>query len=280
MTHVRQSTILITGGASGIGKLMGRKCLQQGATRLLIWDINPIGLQDTAQELSASGYEVHTYQVNVGDIEQVKQTAEQVLAQFGAPNILINNAGIVVGKPFAEHSMAEIERTLQVNVLGVMAVTNAFLPDMLARGQGHVVNIASAAGLLPNPRMSVYAGSKWAVLGWSESLRLELEQAGHGMRVTTVTPSYIDTGMFAGVKAPLLTPILQPDTIADAILQAVEQNRIILRKPFIVHLLPLLRGILPTRVFDTVAGRWFGVYTSMNDFTGRPAAEQKPVNAT
>jgi all-trans-retinol dehydrogenase (NAD+) len=280
MTHVRQSTVLITGGASGIGKLMGRKCLQQGATRLLIWDINPAGLQETAQELSAAGFEVHTYQVNVGDTGQVKQTAEQVLAQFGAPNILINNAGIVVGKPFAEHSMAEIERTLQVNVLGVMAVTNAFLPAMLARGQGHVVNIASAAGLLPNPRMSVYAGSKWAVLGWSESLRLELEQAGQEMRVTTVTPSYIDTGMFAGVRAPLLTPILQPEAIADAILQAVEQNRIILRKPFIVHLLPLLRGILPTRVFDTVAGRWFGVYTSMNDFTGRPAAEKKPANAT
>ena len=279
MTYVRQSTVLITGGASGIGKLMGRKCLQQGATRLLIWDVNPIGLQETAQELGAPGFEVHTYQVNVGDAQQVKQTAEQVIAQFGAPNILINNAGIVVGKPFAEHSMEEIERTLQVNVLGVMAVTNAFLSAMLARGQGHVVNIASAAGLLPNPGMSVYAGSKWAVLGWSESLRLELEQAGKAMRVTTVTPSYIDTGMFAGVKAPLLTPILQPEAIADAILQAVEQNRIILRKPFIVHLLPLLRGILPTRVFDMVAGRWFGVYTSMNDFTGRPAAEQKPVNA-
>jgi all-trans-retinol dehydrogenase (NAD+) len=280
MTSIRSSTILITGGASGIGKLMGRKCLEQGATRLLIWDVNPIGMQETAQELSTAGFEVHTYQVNVGDTGQVKQTAEQVLAQFGAPNILINNAGIVVGKPFAEHSMAEIERTLQVNVLGVMAVTNAFLPAMLARGQGHVVNIASAAGLLPNPRMSVYAGSKWAVLGWSESLRLELEQAGKEMRVTTVTPSYIDTGMFAGVKAPLLTPILRPEAIVDAILKAVEQNKIILRKPFIVHLLPLLRGILPTRVFDTVAGRWFGVYTSMNDFTGRPDAEKKPANAT
>lgn len=255
---------------------MGQKCLQRGASRLLIWDINPGAMATVAAELGTDGHEVHTWQVNVGNTQEVVQAAEDVLARFGAPNILMNNAGVVVGKPFAEHSMADIERTLQVNVLGVMAVTNAFLPTMLQRGQGHIVNIGSAASMLPNPRMSVYAGSKWAVLGWSESLRLELEQAGKDLHVTTVTPSYIDTGMFAGVKAPLLTPILQPEVISDAILEAVEKNRILLRKPFIVNLLPLLRGILPTRVFDTVAGRWFGVYDSMNDFKGRPTAAPAP----
>ncbi|PVY39424.1 SDR family oxidoreductase [Pontibacter virosus] len=280
MTHIRKSTVLITGGASGIGKLMGSKCLQRGAIRVLVWDINPTGLQQTYQEFSKADHEVHTWQVNIGDAAQVQQAAEDVQSRFGAPEILINNAGIVVGKPFVEHSMAEIERTLQVNVLGAMLVTQAFLPAMVARGSGHIVNIASAASLLPNPRMSVYAASKWAVLGWSESLRLELEQTGPNLKVTTVTPSYIDTGMFAGVRAPLLTPILQPEVITEAILQAVERNRILLRKPFIVNLLPFLRGILPTRVFDTVAGRWFGVYTSMNDFTGRPAADPKPAYAT
>ncbi|MCP2045468.1 SDR family oxidoreductase [Pontibacter sp. HSC-36F09] len=280
MTHIRKSTVLITGGASGIGKLMGSKCLQRGASRVLVWDINPAGLQQTYQEFSEAGYEVHTWQVNIGDTAQVQQAAHDVQSRFGAPEILINNAGIVVGKPFVEHSMAEIEQTLQVNVLGAMLVTRAFLPAMVKRGSGHIVNIASAASLLPNPRMSVYAGSKWAVLGWSESLRLELEQTGPNLKVTTVMPSYIDTGMFAGVRAPLLTPILQPDAITEAILNAIEHNKILLRKPFIVNLLPLLRGILPTRVFDTVAGRWFGVYTSMNDFTGQPAADPKPAYAT
>ncbi|MBF8965689.1 SDR family oxidoreductase [Pontibacter sp. FD36] len=280
MTSIKKSTVLITGGASGIGRLMGMKCLQRGASRVLVWDINPNALQQTHQEFSDAGYEVHTWQVNVGDATQVQQAAEEVQSRFGAPDILVNNAGIVVGKPFVEHTMAEIERTIQVNVLGAMLVTQAFLPAMVAREKGHIVNIASAASLLPNPRMSVYAGSKWAVLGWSESLRLELEQTGPSLKVTTVTPSYIDTGMFAGVKAPLLTPTLQPEEITEAILQAVERNRILLRKPSIVHLLPLLRGILPTRLFDTVAGRWFGVYTSMNRFTGRPAADQKPAYAT
>ncbi|WP_018479160.1 SDR family NAD(P)-dependent oxidoreductase [Pontibacter roseus] len=273
MTRIKESVVLITGGASGIGKLMGQKCLQQGATHLLIWDVDPVSLQAVTEELSAAEHQVHPYLVNIADTAQVQQAAQQVLQEFGAPNIVINNAGIVVGKPFVEHTMQEIERTLQVNVLGMMAVTHAFLPAMLERRQGHFVNIGSAAGMLPNPRMSVYAGSKWAVLGWSESLRLELEQIAPGLHVTTVTPSYIDTGMFAGVKAPFLTPILQPHTIADAILRAVEQNQILLRKPFIVNLLPLLRGLLPTRMFDTIAGKWFGVYTSMSGFTGRTAPE-------
>lgn len=280
MTSIRNSVVLITGGASGIGKLMGRKCLQKGASRLILWDINPENLQLTTEELTAEGFQVHPYLVNVADPTEVQRAATQVLLELGAPHILINNAGIVTGKPFAEHTIPEIERTLQVNVLGVMAVTHAFLPAMAERGLGHVVNIASAASLIPNPRMSVYAGSKWAVLGWSESLRLELEQAGRNLRVTTVTPSYIDTGMFAGVKAPILTPILQPDTIANAILQAIETDKILLRKPFIVTFLPLLRGLLPARMFDTIVGRWFKVYTSMNNFTGRPAPSAAPANAS
>ncbi|MDX5482514.1 MAG: short-chain dehydrogenase, partial [Hymenobacteraceae bacterium] len=98
------------------------------------------------------------------------------------------------------------------------------------------------------------------------------------LHITTVTPSYIDTGMFAGVKAPLLTPILKPEAIADAILDAVHKNKIMLRRPAIVHLLPVLRGILPTRIFDLIVGRGFNVYTSMDQFAGRPAAEAVPAH--
>ncbi|MDX5421984.1 MAG: SDR family oxidoreductase [Hymenobacteraceae bacterium] len=278
MTQIRNSTLLITGGASGIGRLMGLKSLQQQADRLVIWDINPQNLQQVTAELTAQGYQVFPYEVDVSDEADVQQAAERVKQQVGVPDILINNAGIVVGKPFAAHSFAEIKRTLDINVFGVMAVTRAFLPDMIRRGSGHIVNIASAASLLPNPRMSVYAASKWAVLGWSESLRLELEALKKDLHVTTVTPSYIGTGMFAGVKAPLLTPILKPEAIADAILDAVHKNKIMLRRPAIVHLLPVLRGILPTRIFDLIVGRGFNVYTSMDQFAGRPAAEAVPAH--
>lgn len=278
MTKIRDSIILVTGGASGIGKLMGQGCLQRGANRLVIWDVNAESLQRVTQELRAQGYQADGFAVDVSNPAEVEQAAQQVMQRIGVPDILFNNAGIVVGKPFADHSYQDIERTLHVNVLGVMAVTRAFLPAMITRGSGHIVNIASAASLLPNPRMSVYAASKWAVLGWSESLRLELEALQQDLHVTTVTPSYIDTGMFAGVKAPLLTPILKPESITKSILAAVEQNKIILRKPAVVHLLPVLRGILPTKIFDAIVGRGFNVYTSMNQFTGRQAAEGVPGN--
>lgn len=276
MTHIRNSTILVTGGASGIGQLLGQKSLQQGAQRLIIWDINPERLAQVTQNLQAEGHQVHGCVVDVADTEEVEAQAQAVIREVGVPDILFNNAGVVVGKPFAAHSYFEIRRTLDINVLGAMAVARAFLPHMISRGSGHIVNIASAAGLLPNPRMSVYAASKWAVLGWSESLRLELEALQGQLRVTTVTPSYISTGMFAGVRAPLLTPLLSPESITTAILKAVEKDKILLRRPAIVHLLPMLRGLLPTRLFDSIVGRGFNVYTSMDRFAGHPAAEAVP----
>lgn len=266
----------MTGGGSGIGRLMGLRSLQKQAKRLVVWDINPQSLDEVAAEARALGFAIYPYQVDVADPTAVQATANRVIAEVGVPDILINNAGIVAGKTFLEHSDTDIQQTLGINTMGPMLVCRAFLPAIVARGSGHIVNIASAAGLLPNPRMSVYAASKWALLGWSESLRLELEALGKQLHVTTVTPSYIDTGMFAGVKAPLLTPILKPADITEDILKAVEENKVILRKPAIVHLLPLLRGILPARLFDRVVGRGFNVYTSMDQFTGRPLPAAVP----
>jgi len=272
MTRIRQSTVLVTGGAIGIGRLMAEGFLARGAARVVLWDINETTLQATAAELRAKGHTVDPYVVDVADPAAIAVAAGRVLAEVGPVDIVVNNAGIVVGKSFVDHSTGEIENSVRINVLGPMHVTAAFLPTMISRRTGHVVNISSAAGLLPNPDMSVYASSKWAVLGWSESLRLELERVDGALRVTTVTPSYIDTGMFAGVRAPLLTPIMQPTRIVDAILRGVENDKILVREPFMVKLLPFLRGVMPARVFDFVAGRLFGVYTTMKTFHGRVAA--------
>jgi short-subunit dehydrogenase len=150
-----------------------------------------------------------------------------------------------------------------------MSVTRELLPGMVARRTGHIVNIASAAGMVPNPRMSVYCASKSAMIGWSDSLRLELDRARTGVKVTTVTPYYVDTGMFAGVRSPVI-PILAPHEVARAIVTAVKQDRAILRLPRILYLLPLVRGILPRSVFDVIVGKWLAVFRSMDDFRGRP----------
>lgn len=146
---------------------------------------------------------------------------------------------------------------------------------MIERGTGHIVTIASAAGVLPTRRMTAYVASKWGLVGWSESLRLELEQLGKDIHVTTVTPSYVSTRMFDGVKAPLLTAILKPETIARKIVKAIHSNKILVRAPLMVHSIPFLRRVLPARLFDFVAGKSFGVYDSMETFTGRRRSPQK-----
>ncbi len=275
MTKIKNKTVLVTGGANGIGKLMGLKSLKNGAKQLVIWDIDEQALNTTAQEFADMGYtNVTPYIVDVSDFRNIDSAAAITLAEVGTVDVLFNNAGIVVGKSFAEHTAEDIERTIQINVSAVMHVARVFLPNMLQQKSGHIVNIASAAGFIPNPNMSVYASSKWAVLGWSESLRLELETKGKKMRVTTVCPSYINTGMFDGVKAPLLTPIMEPETMVNQVMKAVRKNDLLLLQPTMVKALPLLRGILPTRVFDFIGGQLFGVYKSMDKFKGHNKKEK------
>ncbi|NJL13678.1 MAG: SDR family oxidoreductase [Microscillaceae bacterium] len=276
MHKIQDKIVLITGGAQGIGKLLGHKCLQEGAKALVIWDLNSELLHQTTEDFRAEGYTVHPYQVDVSQVHEIEAQAARVLNEVGRIDLLFNNAGIVVGKLFKEHQASDIDRTLQINVAGVMHVARVFLPAMLEAGAGHIINIASASSLTPNPKMSVYAASKWAVLGWSESLRLELEREGKDLHVTTVLPSYINTGMFTGVKAPLITPILDPEYISREIIRAVKNNQILLLAPWSVQLLPILRGILPTRVFDFVGGTLFGIYDTMANFIGRTQTSQSP----
>ncbi len=268
MKTVAGKTVLITGGAMGIGKMLARKSVEEHA-RVVLWDINEKALRNTTEELRSQGGEVYAYLVDISDLNSIETNARRVLKEVGTVDILFNNAGIVVGSEFVKHTAEQIEKTIRINTLGVMHVARLFLPGMLAKGEGRLVNIASAAGYIGNPNMSVYAGSKWAVLGWSDSVRLEMKKLGYRqVRVTTVTPSYIDTGMFAGVKAPLLTPILKPETIAHAIWRGMLKGRAFVRAPLIVNLLPFLRKILPTGLFDLIVGDFFGVYRSMDTFKG------------
>ncbi|MBL7786205.1 MAG: SDR family oxidoreductase [Chitinophagales bacterium] len=276
MTSIKRKTVLVTGGANGIGKLIGEKCLQKGAEQLIIWDINEQLLEETLSEFTQKGYKVHGYVVDVSQPKDIEASAEDILAEIGTVDILFNNAGIVVGKKFAEHAAKDIDNTININVLGVMHTARVFLPAMLKQHQGHIVNIASATGFVPNPNMSVYVSSKWAVLGWSESLRVEMDMQQTHVHVTTVCPSYINTGMFDGAKAPLLTPILEPDYIANKIIEGVEKNKALVTEPSTVKLVPFFRSILPTNLFDSFVGGFFGMYKSMEEFKGRTAtAPQK-----
>jgi short-subunit dehydrogenase len=133
-----------------------------------------------------------------------------------------------------------------------------------------MLNLASAAGFTPNPRMAVYAASKWAVIGWSDSVRLELKQAGHDhVKVTTACPYYTNTGMFDGAASAPLLPILDPHEVVDQAWKAMLAGRSFVVLPKTVMLSEMLKGVVPIDVRDFIADRIIGVYHTMDDFTGR-----------
>lgn len=263
-------TVLITGAAMGMGRLYAELAVREGAANLVLWDLNASLLAQTAAELGGNNIRIQT--VDVSSLEQIKAAAAVVLSEVGAPDLLINNAGIVRGKYFWEHDHEnDIELTMRVNSLGPMHITRAFLPEMMAdKSQRRIVNIASAAGLVSNPKMSIYAASKWAAVGWSDSLRLELAKTGHGnIKVTTVCPTYITTGMFDGAKPMLLTPLMTPEMVVGKVWQSMKAGKSMVLMPWTVQLSKVLKGLLPQRAWDFLASKVFGVYSTMDDFVGR-----------
>lgn len=276
---IKGNNILITGGASGIGRLMGRMAIEKGAAAVIIWDINTSNIGRVVaehEELAAScgaqadGRTVIMGQtVDVSDDRRVVEAYKECCAKLGRVDILVNCAGIVTSnKLFAENSPGEIERTLRINTLAPMYVALAMIGDMIRRDSGHICNIASAAGMLSNPRMSAYAASKWGVIGWSDSVRIELAEMGSKVRVTTVAPYYINTGMFNGVESKIF-PILDPEKTAAKIIRAIEKDTDFKGIPFPFHFIRFWQGVLPTAFFDWFFGQVFGIYHTMDHFTGR-----------
>lgn len=267
MTKIKGRTLLITGGASGIGRIMGRMALQRGAKKVVVWDINEDNIAATESELNSYG-EVKGYKVDVANTEMVKQMFALTTKECGDVDILINSAGIITGnKTFAEQSQQDIDRTMAINATAPMTVALQALPPMLERNVGHICNIASAAGFIANPRMSIYAASKWAVIGWSDSLRVELQEAKSNVHVTTIAPYYISTGMFDGVHSRII-PILKPEWVAKKILNAIEKNKKISSWPLGYHLIRTLQALLPLRALDLLC-KVLGIYNALDHFKGR-----------
>lgn len=268
MREFRGKRVLIAGGAMGIGRAIAERFAREGAG-LLLADLNEAALPDAARAIEAAGGTAATYRVDVTDVESIAALRASVLADGGPIDVLVNSAGLVFGGAFLDVPLDRHHRTYRVNVEGTVNLTHAFLPDLLSRPEAGLVNIASASGYIGLPHGSTYASSKWAVIGFSESIRLELELQRRGnVAVTTVCPSYVRTGLFEGARAPLLTPLLTPERLADLVVRGVRRKRTFVRAPWIVHTLPLLRGLLPVRVFDRVIGA-FGVSRSMLDWKGR-----------
>jgi short-subunit dehydrogenase len=266
---IKGKSVLITGACSGIGKIMARRCLEKGALPVIIWDINEEALKATSAELSAGGKGyVFGFKVDISDPASVEAAYKATKAACGDVNILINNAGIITNnKVFAEQTDADINRTFDINTKGAMFVTLRYLKDMKERGSGHICNVTSSAGMLALPRMSLYAASKWAAIGWSESVRIELEREKNPVKITTICPYFINTGMFEGIHS--FFKIQDPEVVARKTLNAIERNLGYRGIPFSEHFIRLMQGLFPHRIFDFIFGDVCGLYTVMDHFTGR-----------
>jgi NAD(P)-dependent dehydrogenase (short-subunit alcohol dehydrogenase family) len=232
----------VTGAGSGIGRALAVALARRGA-KLALSDVDEAGLAETAR--LAQGAEVHQARLDVADRTAFEAHAAEVAAHYGRVNQVYNNAGIAFSRTVLESEWSDYERVLGVNLWGVIHGTKAFLPHLIASGDGHVVNISSLNGFMAQGEMSHYVSSKFAVRGFTETLRMEMLAEGHPVRVTSVHPGGVktniadkaleaarDLGMEVTAEHEQRRRVynekllrMSPDEAAEIILRGVERNR-------------------------------------------------------
>ncbi|NWU18408.1 RDHE2 dehydrogenase, partial [Cephalopterus ornatus] len=273
--NVSGEIVLITGAASGIGRCLSLKFARLGAT-LVLWDINQEGLKETVTLARENGAaRVHCYICDCSKRQDVYRVADQVKKEVGDVSILVNNAGIVTGKTFIDCPDSLVEKTMEVNATAHFWTYKAFLPAMIATNHGHLVSIASSAGLCGVTRLSDYCASKFAAVGFADSIDVEMRSLGKtGVKTTIVCPYVINTGMFDGVKTkwPHVLPLLDQEYVAEKIVTAVRQNQEMLLIPRNLYVLLALKAILPVKATVLLLD-YFGALNLMDTFKGRPKKE-------
>jgi len=271
--ELKNSCAIVTGGAMGIGFATSKRLLQEGAV-VTIWDLNEAALKQAKKELSVLG-KVFVHPCDVTKKTQVYKLAKIAKKEMGRVDILVNNAGYVSGGEFLDKPDADWERTIDVNLTSLLYTTRAVLPEMYDRNRGHVVNISSAAGTIGVAGLAVYAATKWAVWGLTESLRMEaLGNGKTGVKYSTIHPGYIATGMFEGAKLGIpgrwIVPLVKNhDVIAKAIvLDALKKGKYSPKRPSTINLNLRLRSLMPDRWFQRFL-ILMGVAGSMKTWYGR-----------
>jgi len=250
--EVDGKVVLITGAARGMGKQDAIAFAREGA-RLVLTDVDLTELEKTADELRAAGREVSTYILDVSNRAACFELAEAVSADVGTVDVLVNNAGIVVCDDVLVLSERDVTRMMEVNYYGMVWMMQAFVPAMVARRSGHVVNMCSSAGKIGVPRLGGYCATKFAAIGITDSIRPELKKSGVGF--TIVNPGYVNTGMFQGSHVPFITRWQTPEKIAGAIVRAVHKNYAEICVPrFSIRFASVLRNLGIPRVTDFVQG--------------------------
>ena len=261
------SRVLITGAGHGLGLATAAAFIRSGC-QVILTDVDSARVGQAQHRLVGDSAAVRGYVLDVTAPDRVNEVRARVNAEVGPIDVLVNNAGVVFGGAFGEVPLDRHLATIAVNVSGVLALTHAFLPDLIARPAGHIVNIASAAAVIALPMAATYAASKWAVLGFSESLREELRELGHRhVGITAVCPGYISTGLFDGAKPARLTRWLTADEVADAVVRAVERGREFVMLPRSVRTMYRLCSGWPRSWYRAIC-RSLGVSKSMAGWRG------------
>jgi NADP-dependent 3-hydroxy acid dehydrogenase YdfG len=235
------AVVLVTGGGRGIGRATGEAFAARGATVCLA-DLDLPVAQEAADELDASAFGV-----DVTSRASFANCVAEVIARYERIDVLVNNAGVMPLGGFLDEPDSLSATTLDVNVWGVIHGMRLVLPSMVARGSGHIVNVASMAGKMAVPGMAVYNASKFAALGLSKAVREEF--AATGVSVSAVLPSAVRTSLASGVPLGHGMPTVDPEDVARAIVSSVRTRRAEIPVPGYLRLFDVVDALVPEAVF-------------------------------
>lgn len=251
MKNLDKKVVLVTGAASGIGKATALAFAREGC-RLLLVDIDEVNVRSTAMEINRAGGEARFYVADLREASSVEELHEAVRGEIGACDVLVNCAGVAIVGCAEEIPLEAWDRVLGLNLLGYINVIHHFLPDMVLARSGHLVNVASGAGLFAVPYQAPYVASKFAVVGLSETLRSET--ARYGIGVSVVCPGAIRTpilesveclGFGDSVKKGAYLIAASPDKMAAAIISGVKRNKAVIAHPFYIRVLFAIKRLSP-----------------------------------
>ena len=246
--------VVITGASSGIGKESAKEFAKLHASLVLVSrDRNK--LEDIVKDLSKYKTEILICQCDVSQKDQVSKMNQKVLEKFGTIDVLVNNAGFGIYSMIKDTKIEEIESQMETNYFGMVYCTKAFLPKMLENKSGHIVNVASVAASFGIPAMASYCASKFAMLGFSESLYHELR--GTGVGITVVSPIMVRTNFFnhnSFGKMPRYTIALSANTVAKAVVRASSSPRLEIVVPQIIRIAIWMKQTFPYIINLVVSG--------------------------
>lgn len=243
-------TALVTGAASGIGRALALRLAREGM-RLELADVDETGLNQVVGDIHALGVEAAAHLCDLRRPEQISALVRRLL-DAGGVDLVVNNAGVAVYGPMNEMSAEHWDRVLSINLLAPVQIIRELLPSLLARGEAHILNVGSIAGLIALPRVGPYTVSKFGLQGLSESLRVEYNN--HGLGVTALCPGFASTGIYRAAelagsprKPKRVADYLMttPEYIAERAVAAIRKNQPIVVITLLAHLWWRLKRLSP-----------------------------------